>query len=122
MTDQTTNPKILTSTLSDSMAIYYDDFAETFGIGPCGAYCALKREQGWGQIAVALATVPGNSHPFIPSYPFPHFVIMQDGVIIDLTNPHGETLIYTEIELLDPDEMPDLVNQDMIDWLKERRI
>ena len=102
---------ILTSTISDKLAEVYPEFEDTFGFGPCGAYAALKRDEGWGQIAVCIAKA-GDTE-------FPHYVIIQDGDIIDLANPLGEPLDYTEIEVLDSDEMPELCHDgEAIEWLK----
>ena len=109
------NAKVTTSTISDSLAAAYEDFENTFGFGPCGAYAALKREQGWGDIAVCIAHTKDGTE-------FPHYVIW-DGSIIDLANPLGEELTYTDIEILDADEMPELCDdREAIDWLKERSI
>jgi len=51
---------------------------------------------------------------------FPHYIIIQDDAIIDLANPLDESLTYHEIEILDADEMPELVDEGEIAWLRER--
>ena len=89
----------------------YQEWEDTFGFGPCGAYAALRREQGWGEVAVCTAR-QGDTE-------FPHYIIIQDGAIIDLANPLGD-LTYEEVEILDHDEMPDLVTQENIEWLRGR--
>ena len=105
--------QVITSTISDKMADYYQEWEDTFGIGPCGAFAALKREQGWGEIAVCTASDEIGS--------FPHYVIWDAG-IIDLTNPFDHELTYTDIEILDADEMPEAVNDAMLTWLRDRGI
>ena len=52
---------------------------------------------------------------------FPHYVIVDDGVI-DLANPLGTELSYTNIEILDTDEMPEAVTDEMVSWLRARGI
>lgn len=91
----------------------YDDFADTFGFGPCGAYAALRRKQGWGEIAACTVRLTDGEE-------FPHYVIVQDGAIIDLANPLDEPMAYLEIEILEADELPDLVGREEIDWLRKR--
>ena len=103
--------KILTSGLDHQLEEIYGEFEETFGFGPCGAYAAMRREDGWGQVAVSIARI-GKTE-------FPHYIIL-DGGIIDLANPLDGEIEYTEIEALDADEMPDLVDATEIAWLRER--
>ena len=105
--------QVITSTISDRMADYYTEWENTFGIGPCGAYAALKRDEGWGQVAVCTAS-DGQVD-------FPHYVIWDDG-IIDLTNPFDDELTYTDLVILGDNEMPEAVTDAMIDWLRERGI
>ena len=103
--------RTLTSTIDDQLAANYADFEDTFGFGPCGAYAALRRKQGWGQIAVCTARA-GQTE-------FPHYIIIDDG-IIDMANPLDETLTYTDIDILDSDEMPELIDESVIAWLEAR--
>lgn len=107
---------ILTSAISQTLDGVYEDFENKFGFGPCGAYAALKREQGWGQVAVCVAKC-GDTE-------FPHYVIIDgDGDIIDLANPLGEPLAYGEIEILPADEMPELCHDgEAVNWLAEREV
>jgi len=103
--------QVLASTISDKLAKVYPDFEDTFGFGPCGAFAALKREEGWGDVAVCIASV-GDTE-------FSHYVIVQDGAIIDMANPLGESLTYTEVEILDTNEMPELCDDyEAVSWLK----
>lgn len=105
--------EILTSTIDDRLAEVYPDFEDAFGFGPCGAYVALRREQGWGDVAVCIAKA-GKTE-------FPHYVIVQDDGIIDLSNPLGEELSYSKVEILDADEMPELCwDGEAMSWLKTR--
>ena len=104
--------KTLTSSLDHNLEQAYSDFEDTFGIGPCGAYAAIRREQGWGDIAVCIAHTENGTE-------FTHYIIWDDG-IIDLANPLGEELTYTDLDILDHDEMPELIAQTEIDWLKAR--
>ena len=105
--------KILASGMDEGLEGIYDEFADTFGIGPCGAYAALRREQGWGQVASCLAGMPNDKNPF------PHYVIVGSG-IIDGSNPLGYRLEYSEIDILGKDEMPDLIDETEVAWLRER--
>ena len=107
--------KVYISTMSDTLAAVNEGFANEFGIGPCGAFAALKREEGWGQVAVCLAETRDGS------FPFSHYVIWDDG-IVDLANPFDAPLHYTDIEILDADEMPECVDSREIDWLRERGV
>lgn len=110
-----TNYKVITSAISDSLAAEYENFENEFGFGPCGAYAALKREQGWGQVAICIARA-GNTE-------FPHYIIVDDDSIIDLANPLGEPLTYTDIDILDTNEMPELCqDREAVDWLETRRV
>lgn len=109
-----TTKQILTSTLDHNLENAYSDFEDTFGIGPCGAYAAIRREQGWGEIAICIAHTNNGTE-------FTHYVIWDDG-IIDLANPLDEELTYTDLDILNPDEMPEMIDQAKIDWLKERMI
>ena len=103
--------KVYSSTLSDNLAEVYADFEDTFGFGPCGAYAALKRDEGWGDVAVCIAD--GT---------FTHYVLV-DGGIIDLANPFDEPLTYTDLEILDADEMPELCwDGEAIEWLRARGV
>jgi len=104
--------QILTSSLDHKLEQIYNNFEDTFGIGPCGAYAALRREQGWGKVAICIAHTQDGTE-------FPHYVIWDDG-IIDLANPLDEELIYTDLEILNPGEMPELISQAEIGWLRER--
>ena len=107
--------QILASTISDKLADAYEDFENKFGFGPCGAYATLKREQGWGQVAVCTAKA-GKTE-------FTHYIIVDDGAIIDLANPLDEELAYGNIEILDSDEMPELNHdREAIEWLVTRGI
>jgi len=103
--------EILTSGMDHRLEQHYESFCETFGIGPCGAYAALRRAQGWGQVALTEATTADG-------ITFPHYIIIQDGGIVDLTAP--EELEYSGIEILDADEMPEATGQREMDWLAER--
>ena len=102
-----------TSTIAENLAEIYPEFENEWGFGPCGAYSALKREEGWGDVAVCTAHTAGDDMGFS------HYVIISDG-IIDMSNPLDEELTYTNIEILNADEMPDLVDAEVIDWLRER--
>lgn len=105
--------EIYASTLSAEMEDIYDDFQATFGFGPCGAYSALQRSRGNGQVAVCIAS-DGRVE-------FPHYINIVDGNgIVDFTNPMDSELTYREIEILDDDEMPDLVDDAVIRWIAER--
>jgi len=104
--------RTLTSTLDHQLDSLYEEWENTFGIGPCGAYAALRREQGWGKVAVCIARAGATE--------FTHYIIVSDGDIIDLANPLGEELSYHEIELLDTDEMPECIDEAEIAWLRER--
>ena len=108
------------SSISDKMAEHYSEWEETFGYGPCGAFSALKREEGWGQVAICFANVKGEGQNFATG--FSHYVIISENSIVDLTNPFDEELEYSEIEILPKDEMPDLVDEEAINWLRERGI
>ena len=102
----------LTSGLDHNLDRVYDEWETTFGFGPCGAYAAMRREDGWGDVAVCTAT-DGTVE-------FTHYVIVQGGAIIDLANPLGEPLEYSDLDTLDADEMPELVTRLDIRWLRER--
>ena len=103
------------SGLADSLADVYSEWEKVWGFGPCGAYAALKRQEGWGDIAVCTAD-DGSE------YGFPHYVIIQDGWIVDLANPLDHELDYSDVDVLDPSEMPDLVDAAAIEWLRERGV
>lgn len=106
---------VLTSTISDKLAEIYPEFENAFGFGPCGAYAALKREEGWGEAAVCIARA-GQTE-------FSHYVIIQGDSIIDLANPLGEPLEYIEIEALNTNEMPELCHDgEAMEWLRVRGI
>ena len=113
--------KILVSGLSDQLEKVYQDYQDTFGFGPCGALAALQRERGWGDVAVCTATAQDGTE-------FAHYIIIDaDGDIIDLANPVtfwgqqiDEELSYTEIEILPAGEMPDMVDADVVTWMRER--
>ena len=102
----------LTSGIDHNLDAVYDEWETTFGFGPCGAYAAMRREDGWGDVAVCTAKAEGTW--------FTHYIIIQDGAIIDLANPLDEVLEYTEVEILDADEMPEMVDADAIAWLRNR--
>jgi len=104
--------KVLKSSISEKLERVYEEFEETYGYGPCGAYAAILREDGVGQVAVCIAKAEGMT------YGFTHYVIV-DGGIIDLANPLGEELEYSQVQVLDNDEMPELVTQADIDCLRE---
>ena len=110
---------VLTSTMSDALGAVYDEFSEKFGFGPCGAYAALKREEGWGKVAIVIAeTADGKTE-------FPHYVITngKGERIIDLANPFDDELTYRDMEILDDDEMPELNDdREAIEWLKTRNV
>src|SRR3990167_3877491 len=93
---------VLESGMDDSLDRVYNAWENKFGYGPCGAYAALRREQGWGDVALTIARTQDGVE-------FPHYVIVQNGAIIDMANPLGETLEYTQLEVLDADEMPEIV-------------
>ena len=105
--------KILTSGIDHQLDRVYEEWEDTFGYGPCGAYAALRREQGWGQVAACTAKAEDGME-------FAHYIIIQDGAIIDLANPLSESITYHEIEYLNSDELPDLVTTNNIAWLRER--
>lgn len=107
--------KVVVSSISDSLAANYTDFENAFGFGPCGAYAALKREQGWGKVAVCTAS-DGKVE-------FTHYVIITTDGIVDLANPLDCELTYTDLDILNDDEMPELCDdREAIDWLAEREI
>jgi hypothetical protein len=106
--------QVLTSGIDHNLDAIYEQFSDTFGIGPCGAYSAFRREQGWGAVAVCDAYAEGDEIPFT------HYVIVQDGGIIDLTNPFGEELRYENVEILNADEMPECIGAVEIEWMRER--
>ena len=104
----------LTSGIDHKLDRIYNEFEDTFGFGPCGAYTAIRREQGWGEIAVCQASFQDDLGGFT------HYILIDDG-IIDLTNPTGEELTYNEIEILDADEMPEFCGTaQAINWLREK--
>lgn len=105
--------EILASGIDHKLEEIYEEWQEKWGFGPCGAYAALRRKQGWGDIAICNAKIADGTE-------FPHYVIVQDGAIIDLANPLGETLTYEGIEILDDDEMPEVTDSETIDWLEAR--
>jgi len=107
----------LTSTMSDRLGTVYEEFSDKFGFGPCGAYAALKREEGWGKVAIVIAeTADGKTE-------FPHYVIIDGSEIIDLANPFDDELSYQDIEILDDDEMPELNDdREAIEWLRARNV
>jgi hypothetical protein len=100
------------STIDSNLDRVYDAWTAQFGIGPCGAYAAMRREDGWGDIAVCQA------HETSDDLGFTHYVILQGNAIIDLANPLGDDLEYTEIERLDAGEMPECIGQAEVDWLR----
>jgi hypothetical protein len=104
--------KVLTSTLSNSLAGAVDDWVERTGLGPCGAYAAYLREEGWGDVAFCYAHTSDGTR-------FPHYVIVQDGAIIDLANQMGERLTYTDVQILDDSEMPEAITEDDVNWMAE---
>lgn len=91
----------------------YEEWEDTFGFGPCGAYAAYRRECSWGDVAICTAVDP------IVGTEFSHYIIVDDGVI-DLTNPFDNELTYQDIEVLDTDEMPDLVGEKELRWMREK--
>ena len=103
--------EILTSSLDHQLENVYPEFEATFGFGPCGVYAAMRRGDGWGDVAIAMASDGVTT--------FAHYIIIQDGSIIDLANPLDTELTYTEVEVLDSDEMPELVDAATIAWLRE---
>ncbi len=105
---------VAVSGLADSLDRVYDEWETRRGFGPCGAYAALKRQE-WG-MAVAVCTASDGLTEFT------HYVLVDAGEIVDWANPLGEPLTYTDIEVLDADEMPELVEQDVIAWLRERGV
>ncbi|OGS01166.1 MAG: hypothetical protein A2V88_08780 [Elusimicrobia bacterium RBG_16_66_12] len=99
-------------TMKAQVMAHYEEWQEEKGFGPCGAVAALLRERGYGRIA----TCDVDLHD---GFPFPHFVIMTDsGRIVDVTNPFEGT--YVNIELLDDNEMPDLVQDEDVAYWRER--
>ncbi|MCK9597579.1 MAG: hypothetical protein M0R06_00985 [Sphaerochaeta sp.] len=108
---------IAESRLSKSLSKEVDGFAKRFGIGPCGAYAALLRERGKGDIVVCLA------HPADGSAPFTHYAIWKDGIgLIDRANQTGRRLEYTDMEILPPYELPELIGPEEIGWLRQRGV
>lgn len=105
--------KIIAQGLDHQLEDTYDAFADAFGFGPCGAYAALRREQGWGEIAACTVQLTDGEE-------FPHYVIIQDGAIIDLANPLDEPMTYSEIDILESDELPDLIGNEEIGWLRKQ--
>lgn len=104
---------ILTSTIDHKLDEVYEQFEDKFGFGPCGAYAVLRREQGWGDVAACIAR-EGKTE-------FSHYIVVQDGVIIDMANPLGAPLSYGEVEILDADEMPELCwDGEAVEWLRAR--
>jgi len=106
--------KVITSTLADSLADVYGDFETEFGFGPCGAYAALKRTE-WGMDVAVCSATDGKVE-------FPHYVLVDGDAIIDLANPLDAELTYSEIEILNRDEMPELVDAEVIDWLRAHHV
>jgi hypothetical protein len=104
--------EIAASTIAADLDRVYDAWTNRFGIGPCGAYAAMRREDGWGDIAVCQAKESGDDMGFT------HYIILQGAAIIDLANPLGEELEYDEIERLDSGEMPECIGRTEIDWLR----
>lgn len=103
----------VTSTLSQEVENIIIDFENAFGFGICGAYSAILRNRGWGHVAITTATTANGTE-------FGHYVIVTDDGIIDMTNPFDDELSFSEIEILGADEMPELVDAEVIDWIQER--
>lgn len=111
-----TQPRVLVSTLQNSLADVYEDWTDEFGIGPCGAMAAFLREQGYGDVAVCTAH-DGDADEL----GFTHYIILSDGDIIDLANPFDDdSLIYRDIEVLDSDEMPECIGEVEVEWMRQR--
>lgn len=105
---------VLASAMSFTLDEHYDEFGDTFGFGPCGVYSELVRQDTGMDVAIATAVAPDGQE-------FPHYVLWNDG-IIDYTNPFDEPLKFKDIEILPKDEMPELVSQTEISWLRDRGV
>ena len=103
------------STLHHDLAAgLYGEWEREFGFGPCGALAVLLREAGYGRVAVCQARQ--DTRPA-----FTHYInLTDDGWITDLCNPLDEELTYTEVDVLNDDEMPELVGPVEVDWLRAR--
>lgn len=110
---------VLTSSISDSLADVYSEWEDEFGFGPCGAYAALKRSEGWGKVAYCWAYETAENY----YGGFGHYVVIDpQGDIIDLTNPLEIELQYDDIDILADDELPELVTEVEIEWLRARGV
>ena len=82
------------------------DYADKFGLGPCGAVAAALRAAGLGQIQTGHFGPEGDY-----TESFPHFWIKRpDGRIMDIVNPelYRKGSIHWDVEDLRPDEMPEV--------------
>jgi len=106
------NAKVITSTMAADLEKIYDEWESEMGYGPCGVYSVVKREEGLGQIATCIAKTGDMVHGFT------HYVIWNNGVI-DMSNPFGEPLTYSEIDVLGSNEMPELVTRADVSRMKD---
>lgn len=102
------------ATMKQQVMAHFGEWEEERGFGPCGAVAALLRERGYGRVAFCEYDLHDGT------YPFSHFVIVTDkGHIIDITNPFtGGT--HVNVEILPDDEMPDLVEDEDVQYWRER--
>jgi hypothetical protein len=86
------------------------EWTEREGIGPCGHYAAYQRqEHGW-PVAVCEVIVNGSIGPG-----FTHYVNIVASDIYDMSNPFQiEGVRYADVEMLDADEMPELVDAESL--------
>ena len=104
--------KIIISTMAKELDAIYDKWEKEKGYGPCGVYSVIKREEGLGQVAVCTAKTKDMV------YGFTHYVVWDNG-IIDMANPFGESLTYSDVDVLGPSEMPELVTQADLSQMKD---
>jgi hypothetical protein len=95
----------------------YDKFCEVQGQGPCGVLSDINRQDKGLKIAICGAKPQGK--PDTTNNWFPHYVnIDERGAIVDETNPFGKTLDYQSVHVIPATELPDLVDEDTITYLR----
>lgn len=88
------------------------EFVEEFGLGPCGAYTVVRREEGWGEVAHVWVNEPGKA-------PMGHYVNIKGNKIIDFSNQWGD-LEYGEVDILGSAEIPKEYSKKEIDWMRKK--
>jgi len=96
----------------------YEAFQDRFGFGPCGAVAQVLRERGVGPIAMVWCAEPGTDPDDIYTG-FTHYVNLgRKGKIIDASNPFTGCAYKIE-EALEPEEWPDLVDEEAVQFWRE---